>query len=141
MTALAHDDETGLHGLGFVNDLFSGMAHDNFSFEVNVLLLGALAERDETALKALTPVFEDRVELRALGGLRRTDYRKDEQLGFQIASHRQGYIQCVLRMRRCVECNQHPLNSNKDRASHGRHLTFFCGNWPLNCGFCLLACV
>jgi hypothetical protein len=47
----------------------------------------------------------------------------------------------VLRMRRCVECNQHPLNSNKDRASHGRHLTFFCGNWPLNCGFCLLACV
>ena len=132
MAALAHDNETGLNNVRLVDDLFRRMAQDNIRFEFNVLFFGALAERDKAALKTLLPFFEDRMKLRALGGFRRPDYSDDEQLGPHIPCHRQGNIQCVLRMWRRVECNQYPLNSDKNRASHALHLPFFCGYWPHN---------
>jgi hypothetical protein len=72
------------------------------------------------------------MKLRALGGFRWPDHGKDEELGLHIPRHLQGNIQSVLRMWRRVECNQYPLNSNKSRASHSFHLSFFCGDWPLN---------
>ena len=133
VATLAHDNETCLDRICPVDDLFRRMAQDDVCFEINVLLSGALAERGEAALIPLTPVFKNRIELRAFGRFRRPDYREDEQLGFHISCHRQGNIQCVLCMRRSIVCNKNPLNPNKYRASHGDHLTFFCGYWPLNC--------
>ncbi len=87
MAALAHDDEAGLDGVRLVDDLLRRMAQNNVGFEFNVLLLGAFAQRDETFLIALLPVFKHSVELRALGGFGRPNYRDDEELGFHIASH------------------------------------------------------
>src|ERR1039458_4798597 len=78
VAALAHHNETGLDGVRPVKDLFRRMAHDDIGFEFNLLLPGALADRSETALIALTPVIEDRVELRALGRFRRPDHSQDE---------------------------------------------------------------
>ena len=57
------------------------------SAEFNVFLLGSFAQRDETFLIALLPVFKHCVELRALGGFGRSNYRDDEELGFHVASH------------------------------------------------------
>jgi len=128
VAAFAHDNDTCLDGFRPVDDLFRRMAHDDVRLEFNLFLTGALAQRRKTALIALTSVFENRVELRALGGFRRTDHGDDEQLGFQIPCHIQGNIQSVLGMRRRVECNQYPLNSNKNRASHGLDLYLFCGH-------------
>ena len=87
MAALAHDDETGLDSVRLVYDLFRRMAQDNVGLKFNVLLLGAFAQRDKTFLIALLPVFKHSVELRALGGFGRPNYRDDEELGFHIASH------------------------------------------------------
>src|ERR1039458_482886 len=84
VAALAHHNEAGLDGICPVDDLFRRMAHDNLSFEFNLLLPRALADGREAALIALPHVLEDRVEFRALGGLRRPDYGQDEQLGFYI---------------------------------------------------------
>ena len=94
--SFAHDNETGLDGFRPMDDLFCRMAHGIFRFEVNVLPLGTLSDRDETALVALAPIFEDRVELRIFGGFRRTDYSDHEQLGFHVCRHRQGNADGVL---------------------------------------------
>jgi len=57
VAALAHYDETGLDRVRLVNDLFCRMTEDNIRFEFNLFLLGALSERDETALKTFLPIF------------------------------------------------------------------------------------
>ena len=118
MAALAHDDETGLDSVRLVYDLFRRMAQDNLGFEFNLLLPGSFADGDEDTLKALAPIIEDRMELRALGRFRRTNHSQDEELGLHICCHRQSDIQGVLGMSGRVECNQYPLNSDKNRASH-----------------------
>src|ERR1035438_5961150 len=84
MAALAHHNEAGLDYVGFVDDLLRRMAQDNVSFDFNVALLGAFAQRDETFLVALLPIFKHSVELRAFGGFGRPNYRDKEELGFQI---------------------------------------------------------
>ncbi len=118
MAAFAHHDDACLDGFRLVDNLLRRMAYDDLRLQFNLFLTGALAQRRKTALVALTPVFENRVELRALGGFRRTDHRDDEQLGLQIPGHIQGNIQGMLGMRRRVKCNQYLLNANKSRASH-----------------------
>jgi hypothetical protein len=50
-------------------------------------LPGALAKRKEATFIALPHIFENRVELGALGGFRRTDYGDNEQPGFHIPRH------------------------------------------------------
>jgi len=133
MAALAQDNETGLNGVCPMKDLFRRMAHDHIRFEFNPLFPGAFPDGNETALVALTPVIEDRMKLRALGGFRRTDHSQDEQLGFHIPRHRQGHIQSVLRMWRRVEGHQYPLKSNKNRDSHGLDLYLSCSGCTLHC--------
>ena len=87
VAAFAHDNKTGLDRVRLVDDLLRRMTEDNIRFEFNLFLLGAFAQRDESFLIALLPVFKHSVELRALGGFGRTDYRDDEEFGFHIASH------------------------------------------------------
>jgi hypothetical protein len=132
VATFAQDNEAGLDGLRAVKYLFRRMAHNNICFEFDLFFLGAYADRNETELIALTRVFEDRVELRALGGFRRTNHSENDQLGFHISRHRQGDIQSVLRVWRRVECNQYPLKSNKNRASHGNDLYLSCSGRPLH---------
>ena len=139
MAALAHHDKAGLDRVGLVDDLLRRMAQDNVGFKFYVLLLGAFTQRDKALLVALLPVFKYSVELRALGGFGRPDYRDDEQLGLHVTGHRKCDIQRVLCMWRRVECNQYPLNSDKHRASHLLHLPFLCGYWPHNLLLCFLA--
>ena len=78
MAALAQDDQACLNGIGAMENLFRRMAHDHIGFEFDLLFLGACADRDETLLKPLPPVFENRVELRALGRFGRTDHSQNE---------------------------------------------------------------
>jgi len=87
VAALAHHNETGLDSVCFVDDLFCRMTEDNIRFEFNLFLLGTLAERDETLLIALLPVFKHGMELRTLSRFRWPDYGKDEELGLHIPRH------------------------------------------------------
>ena len=131
VASFAHHNEAGLDGVSLVDDLLRRMTENNIRFEFNLFLLGAFAQRDETLLIALLPSSSTawNSALSAGSGGRITAKR---MFGFHISCHRQGNVQSVLRMWRRVECNKYPLNSNKRRASHGLHLSFFCGYWPLN---------
>ena len=141
MTALAHHDEAGLDSVRLMDDLLGRMAQYNVSFEFNIFLLGAFAQRYEAFLVALLTVFKHCVKFRALGGFGRANYRDDEELGPHILSHRKRNIECVLCMRRRVERNQYSLNSNKHRTSHTLRLSFLCGYWPHDLLLCFLTCL
>jgi len=78
MAALDQNNKTGLNDVCSMKDLFRRVAYDNIRFEFNLLLFGEFANRDETALKSLTPVIEDRMELRALGWFGRPNHRQDK---------------------------------------------------------------
>jgi len=140
VAALAQNNEAGLDGIRAMQYLFRRMAYDDIRFEFDTLFPGAFADGDKAGLESLSPSIEDRMELRALGGFGRPDHSQDEELGFHISRHRQGDIQGVLGVGRRIECNEYPLKSNKDRASHGGHLYLFRGGLPLDCLIRLLAC-
>ena len=123
-----------------MDDLLRRMAQDNFRFEVNAFPSGTLSDWDESAFVALTPIFEDRIELQIFGGFRWPDYYDNEQFCFHIRCHRKSNFQSVLRMRRCIECNQYPLKSDKNWASHGNNLSLSFSGGPQRCLCGSLAC-
>ena len=87
VAALAQNNETGLDGVCPMKDLFRRVADDDIRFKFNPLFPGSFTDRDETALKALTPVIEDCVKFRALCGFGRSDNSQDKELGFHIPCH------------------------------------------------------